>query len=65
MDIDQLKAMAKREFNNAMCLIGIIPFLVFVYLLVNRASSFEVFVGSTGRILFASVIVLLLGIVLG
>jgi len=44
---------------------GVIPFLVFVYLLVKETYSFKVFVGQLGYIMFFTVIVFILGIVVG
>lgn len=55
----------KRDFNITVCLIGVIPCLVFLYLLVCKVSSFQVLVGEIGYILFFTIVVFILGIVLG
>ncbi len=65
MSVKELIVKEKRNFNMAICLIGVIPFLVFVYLLVSRVSSFKVFVGQIGYVMFFTVVVFILGIVVG
>ncbi len=55
----------QRDFNNAVCLMGVIPFLVFVYLLVTKIASFGIFVGEVGYIMFATLAVFLSGIFAG
>lgn len=59
----ELEVRAKRDFNNAICLIGIIPFLVFIYLLVVEVGSIEVLTGTIGYVVLVSMLILLLGIV--
>lgn len=65
MEIMDLTTKAKRDFNNAICLMGIIPLLTFVYLLTRRIASWEIFVGRTGYIAFNVLIIFLAGIILG
>lgn len=65
MTIKEFILKEKRNFNMTICLMGIIPFLVFVYLLVTKISSFKVFVGEIGYVMFFTVVVFLLGIVVG
>lgn len=55
----------KRDFNTTICLTGVIPFLVFLYLLVARVASFKILVGEVGYIMFATMIVFLTGITVG
>ncbi|MBU1905828.1 MAG: hypothetical protein KJ923_02375, partial [Candidatus Omnitrophica bacterium] len=55
----------KRDFNASVALIGVIPFLVFIYLLVVRVASLHIFVGEVGYIMFATLVVFLLGIFVG
>ncbi|MCX5706365.1 MAG: hypothetical protein NTW13_01640 [Candidatus Omnitrophica bacterium] len=65
MEIKTLIKNEKRNFNTAICLIGIIPFLVFMYLLVRRVSSFNILIGEIGYIMFFTLVVFLLGIYVG
>ena len=65
MEINELVMKRKRDFNISICLTGIIPFLVFLYLLVNRISTFQIFVGEVGYIMFTTIIIFLLGIAVG
>jgi len=65
MNIDELELYVRRNFNNAVCLIGIIPFLVFVYILSVKVSSLNALTGETGYIILASMLLLLLGIFIG
>lgn len=55
----------RRDFNTTMCLTGIIPFLVFIYLLVVKISSFTIFIGEIGYIMFATLVVFVMGVVIG
>ena len=55
----------KRDFNASVALIGVIPFLVFIYLLVVRVASLHIFVGEVGYIMLATLAVFLLGIFVG
>lgn len=65
METKELILERKRDFYNSVCLTGIIPFLVFVYLLVNRIASFNIFVGEIGYIMLATLAIFLLGIIVG
>ena len=65
MDINTIELKVRRDFNNAICLMGVIPFSVFFYLLSNKTFSFSIFTGQTGVIVFITVIILLLGITTG
>ena len=65
MTLKELILKEKRNFNMAISLIGVIPLLVFVYLLASKISSFKVFVGEIGYVMFFTVVVFILGIVVG
>ncbi|NQT94880.1 MAG: hypothetical protein HQ572_00365 [Candidatus Omnitrophica bacterium] len=65
MNIKELEAGAKKDFNNAICLIGLIPFAVFIYLFVEKFASFNVLVGEVGYIMLITIILIFLGIVTG
>lgn len=56
---------AKRDFNNAICLMTIIPFLAFVYLLVCEIGSFQMLSGRVGYMMFIMLAVAFMGIILG
>lgn len=62
MDIKNLETQTKKDFNNAVCLIGVIPFIVFVYILVGKIASFKILTGEVGYILLITMVLLLLGI---
>lgn len=65
MEINKLVEKTKSDFNNAICLIGIIPFLVFLYLLVVKIGSFDMLSGEIGYIFFTAITVSLTGILVG
>lgn len=65
MDIKEFILKRKSDFYNSISLVGVIPFLVFVYLLVNRIASFQIFVGEIGYIMFITMIVFIMGIIVG
>ncbi|TRZ95084.1 hypothetical protein D4R78_04335 [bacterium] len=65
MEIKELANHAKRNFNNAICLIGVIPSLAFVYLLYNKLPTLEIFVGRAGYIAFIVMVIFIGGILLG
>ena len=65
MEISKLISKEKRDFNTTISLIGVIPLLVFLYILVGKVSSFRVFVGEIGYIMFFTILVFLLGIWVG
>jgi signal transduction histidine kinase len=65
MEIKELAIDAKRDFNNAICLIGVIPSLTFVYLLYNKLPTLEIFVGRAGYIALIIMVIFIAGILLG
>lgn len=65
MEISKLTDKAKRDFNNAICLIGVIPLLAFVYLLTERISSLDIFIGRRGLIAFLVMIIFVSGFIIG
>ncbi|MDD2689982.1 MAG: hypothetical protein PHT41_07540, partial [Candidatus Omnitrophica bacterium] len=65
MEVKDLIARERRDFYNSLCLTGIIPFLVFVYLLIGKISSFEILKGDVLYIMLATILIFSLGIVVG
>jgi signal transduction histidine kinase len=65
MDLKELVLKRRREFDTTLALIGVIPALVFVYILSVKMSTFRVFVGETGYIMLATMAVFLVGIMVG
>ena len=63
--IQETVANRRRDFDTVICLTGIIPFLVFVYLLVVRVANLQILVGEVGYIMFTTVMIFLLGILVG
>jgi C4-dicarboxylate-specific signal transduction histidine kinase len=55
----------KREFVNSIFLIGVIPFMVFIYIVVSRMAAFKIFIGEVGYIMIATIGVFLSGILVG
>ena len=65
MEIKQLTKNIKSDFNRAISLVGIIPLLVFVYLVVGKLANFNVLAGELGYIVVATIGVFIMGIVVG
>lgn len=63
--VQELKENPYRKFNNAFYLMTIIPFLVFVYLLVSRFFTFKILMGDIGLILGICILIALGGFYLG
>ncbi len=55
----------KREFSIMFSLVGVIPFLVFVYLITSRVSSIQIFIGQVGLVMIFTMVVFILGIFVG
>ena len=65
MGIEQIEGKIRRDPNNAICLIGIIPLLIFFFLIVQRSSSLNVFVGSGGYMVGMAIAIFLVGLIAG
>ena len=65
MELTKQILIKRRDFNTTLALTGIIPFLVFVYLLAGKSATLNVFVGEIGYIVFITLIVFILGIIVG
>lgn len=65
MEIKDLEIKTKKDFNNAISLMAIIPLLVFLYLLVARIASFSILAGEIGYVMMAVMLVVLVGIYVG
>ena len=55
----------KREFSVMLSLVGIIPFLVFIYIMASKIASIKVFIGEIGLVMILTVLVFVLGIFVG
>jgi nitrogen-specific signal transduction histidine kinase len=55
----------KREFSVMLSLVGIIPFLVFIYIMASKIASIKVFIGEVGLVMILTVLVFVLGIFVG
>ena len=64
MDIKELESHVRRDFNHAMCIVGLSNTWIFVYLLVGRSGSFEILKGPSAYIILATMSFLLLGLVI-
>ncbi|MCX5700141.1 MAG: hypothetical protein NTZ63_01165 [Candidatus Omnitrophica bacterium] len=65
MDIKGFINRNKRDFDISVSLIGVIPLLVFLYLIVIKISSVRVLVGQIGYIILLTIIVFICGVVVG
>ena len=65
MNLKEIEMDTRRNFNNAICLMGIIPALTFAYLLTVKVATIEVLKGETGYVFLAGIIILLIGIFMG
>ena len=55
----------KREFSVMLSLVGVIPFLVFMYIIASKISSIKVLIGEIGLVMVLTVLVFVLGIFVG
>lgn len=65
MELKILEEKTKRDFNNAVSLMAIIPLLVFVYLIGGKIAYLSALNGETGYILLTVMAIVLTGIFLG
>jgi len=65
MQVKEAVAKRRRDFDTVVCLTGVIPFLVFVYLLIVKVANLQILVGEVGYIMFTTVVIFLLGILVG
>ncbi len=65
MVVKEIILKKRRDFNIVLCLTGVIPMLVLVYLLVAKIASIEIFVGEIGYIMFCTIVIFLLGALVG
>lgn len=65
MEIKKFTHNVKNDFNRLITLAGVIPLLVFIYLLVGKISNFHVLAGEIGYIMMATFAVFIMGIVVG
>ncbi len=63
--LQELKENPYRKFNLAFALMVVMPFLVFLYILVNRLFTFNILVGNIGAILFLSLFISVCGFFIG
>lgn len=63
--LEELKENPFDKFNLAFCLMSIIPFLVFFYLLASRLSTLEAFTGHVGLILGITLFIAICGFAVG
>ncbi|MCX5706461.1 MAG: HAMP domain-containing sensor histidine kinase, partial [Candidatus Omnitrophica bacterium] len=63
--LQELEENPFRKFNLAFSLMVLIPFLIFVYLLVNRLFNFKILTGDIGVILFIAFFISLCGFYVG
>ncbi len=65
MDTEYIKNKARKDFNDAVAVMSIIPVLGFVYLIVCKIASISILEGEVGYVIFILLILILLGIASG
>ncbi|MHB8154938.1 MAG: hypothetical protein ACYDFR_02665 [Candidatus Omnitrophota bacterium] len=65
MEVKQLTHNIRNDFNRAISLAGVIPLLVFIYLVVGKLANFNALIGEVGYIVMATIGVFIMGIVVG
>lgn len=65
MEVKQLTKNIKNDFNRTVSLVGVIPLLVFIYLVVGKLSNINALVGEIGYIVMATIGVFIMGIIVG
>ncbi len=65
MEVKQLTLNIRSDFNRALSLAGVIPLLVFIYLVVGKISNFKALAGEVGYIVVATIGVFIMGIIVG
>ncbi len=65
MEVKELTRNIRNDFNRTISLVGVIPLLVFIYLILGKLANFNVLAGEIGYILMAAFGVFIMGIVVG
>jgi signal transduction histidine kinase len=65
MEVKQVTRNIRTELNRTICLVGVIPLLVFIYILVGKIASFNILAGDLGYIVLATIGVFIMGIIVG
>lgn len=65
MEIKKLTQNIRNDFHRAISLTGVIPLLVFIYLLVGKISNYNILAGEVGYIVIATMAVFAMGIIVG
>jgi signal transduction histidine kinase len=65
MEIKQFTSSIRSDFNRSISLVGIIPLLVFIYLVFGKLSNLNRLIGEVGYIIMATIGVFVMGIVVG
>lgn len=65
MEIKHLTHNIRNDFNRVISLAGVIPLLVFVYVVVDKISNFNALAGEVGYVVTATIGVFIMGVVVG
>jgi len=65
MEVKQLTRNISTDFNRTITLVGVIPLLVFIYLLIGKISNVNALAGEVGYIVLATIGVFVMGVVVG
>ncbi|MBN1353769.1 MAG: hypothetical protein JW994_03760 [Candidatus Omnitrophica bacterium] len=65
MDLREMEMKARRNFNNAVCLMSVMPSLMFLYLLTVKVADIKILEGETGYIFLGGIMLLIAGVIMG
>jgi len=65
MELKQVTNSIRNDFNRSISLAGVIPLLVFTYLVVGKLANFNALAGEVGYIVTATIGVFIMGIIVG
>ena len=65
MELKQFTHSIKDDFNRVISLVGVIPLLVFLYLVLGKLANFNKLFGEIGYIIMATIGVFIMGIIVG
>jgi len=65
MEIKQFTYDVRKDYNRLVSLVGIIPLLVFIYLVIVKIANIKILAGQVGYIVLATIAVFMMGIIVG
>ncbi len=65
MEIKKFSNRIRDDFNHSISLAGVIPLLVFTYLLICKIANYNILAGQVGYIVLATIAVFVMGVIVG